>query len=346
MTMKIGYIGTGSMGSSHVETFRDFCADQATGVGMFDPHAPSAEKAKALVPDMTVYDSAQALLASDIDAVVISTPNFTHLEYTLAALAAGKHVFAEKPVATSVEDCRAMVQAAKDNDRVLFIGHELRYAEYFQKIKDMVDDDIIGTVQIVWCHEYRGPFMEKVNRWIVDGRYSGGAIVDKNGHHFDLMNWWVGSRPKKVSAFGSKKFNTVLDTEDEVLDNASVCYEYENGVVGNLMLSMFAPGWRGGDEVKFGLIGDKGLLETQIANSTITVWPREGEKGDEQIYNISTESHGFGGHTGFVEEHIAFIEACRTGKQPLTDVRECVDATLLAIAAEKAVKQGCVVEVE
>ncbi len=344
--LRIGYIGTGSMGSSHVETIRDHCADQAVGVAAFDPHPPSIEKATALVPALQVHDSAESLLAADIDAVVISTPNVTHLGHTQAALAAGKHVFAEKPVATTVEDCLAMVQLAEQSDRVLFIGHELRYAEYHQKIKDLIDEGVIGTPQMIWCHEFRGPFMEKVDRWIIDERYSGGAMVDKNGHHFDLMNWWIGARPRKVSACGSKKFNHVTGTEHEVLDNASVSFEYDNGVVGALQLCMFAPGYRGGDELKFGIIGDKGLLETQLADSTITVWPRDGEKGDEQVHQISTESYGFGGHTGFVEEHIAFLEACRTGERPLTDVLACVDATLLAIAAERAIKEQRIVEME
>ena len=334
------------MGTSHVEVFRDHCADDAVGVAVYDPHPPSVEKAKAALPALVVCDCAEDLLDSGIDAVVIATPNCTHLEYTVQALSAGKHVFCEKPVATTVEDCRRMAQLAETSDHVLFIGHEFRHSAYFQKIKRLIDEGALGAPQVVWCHEFRGPFKEKVDRWIIDERRSGGALVDKNGHHFDLMNWWVDSRPRRVSAFGSKRFNNILNTEHEVIDNATVSFEYENGVVGTLVLSMFAPGYRGGDELACGVIGDKGLLETQISRSTITVWPREGEADDKQVYTMESDIAGFGSHVGYIEEHLAFVEACRTGERPLTDVRDCVDATLLAVAAERAIKDRTIVDIE
>ena len=155
---------------------------------------------------------------------------------------AGKHVFAEKPVATTVADCRRMVDAAERSDHILFIGHELRYSAYFQKVRDLVADGAVGTPQFVWCKEYRGPFMEKVDRWIIDGHRSGGAMVDKNGHHFDLMQWWLNARPKRVTALGCKKFNNITGDADEVIDNAAVSIEFDNGAIGNLNLCMFAPG--------------------------------------------------------------------------------------------------------
>jgi predicted dehydrogenase len=342
--IRIGYIGTGSMGSSHVKIFRDHCGDDAQGVALFDPHPPSAEKAKEIIPDAKVFGDADALFASDIDAVCISTPNHTHLDYVTRALDAGKQVFCEKPVAITMEDCRRMIEASQRAKRFVFIGHEFRYSDYFKKIAELVHGGAIGTAQTIWCTECRGPFNEKVNRWIIDGRYSGGAMVDKNGHHFDLMNWWMQSRPTRVVAFGSRKFNHVLNTPDEVIDNATVSYEYENGAVGTLVLSMFAPD-RGEDCLKFGIIGDKGLLETQLGDHTITIWPRE-KGADPIVHTIQADIAGFGSHVGFIEEHTAFIKACRTGKTPPTDVSICADATALSIAAEQSIKESRIIDIK
>lgn len=332
------------MGRSHVEVFCKHCANEAEGVALFDPHESSRARALEILPKAKVCDSAQALIESEVDAVVISSPNCTHADCATAALAAGKHVFAEKPVATTAADCRRMVEAANKSDRILFIGHELRYSTYFQKIKELIAQGAIGTVQMVWCKEFRPPFLPKVNNWIIDERYSGGAMVDKNGHHFDLMNWWVGSRPRHVSAFGCKRFNNVIGGDTEVIDNASVSFEYKNGVVGTLLLCMFAPD-RGEDCLEMGVMGDKGMLQTRMNEHTITVWPRD-KKREVEAIKIEAETDGFGGHVGFVEEHKAFLAAIRNGTRPLTDVRECVSATLLAIAAERAIKQGSVVAVE
>ena len=123
---KLAYIGCGSMGRNHISTFCDHYADQAQGVALFDPHGPSIDAAKKLLPDAQVFDDTETLLAAEVDAIVISTPNFTHADYAIAGLAAGKHVFAEKPVATTVKDCQRMLDAVERSEHILFIGHEFR----------------------------------------------------------------------------------------------------------------------------------------------------------------------------------------------------------------------------
>ena len=343
MKTKLGYLGTGNMGGQHVTTFRDHYADRAEGVAIFEPHGPNVDKARQALPDAKVFDDAEALIQSDVDAIVISSPNFTHADYAIAGLAAGKHVFAEKPVATTAADCRRMVAAAEGSDHVLFIGHELRYSAYFQKVRDLVAEGAVGTPQFVWCKEYRGPFLEKVDRWIIDGRRSGGAMVDKNGHHFDLMKWWLNARPQRVTALGSKKFNNITNDPDEVIDNAAVSIEFDNGAIGNLNLCMFAPGG-GHEHLEMGVIGDGGLLETQLSADTIKVYPRGKQAEAHRAYHFAKGRSA--GHTGFMEEHEAFLESVAQGTRPLTDVRECADATLLAIAAEQSVREQRVVDVE
>jgi predicted dehydrogenase len=77
---------------------------------------------------------------------------------------------------TTRDGCRRMLDAAKEHRaEVVVINHELRYSKFFQKIKDLIAGGEVGEVQLVWCKEFRGPFLKKVGDWIQDARYSGGA---------------------------------------------------------------------------------------------------------------------------------------------------------------------------
>ena len=168
-------------------------------------------------------------------------------------------------------------------------------------------------------------------------------MVDKNGHHLDVMKWWLGARPTRVVAFGCKKFNNVTNDPEEVIDNAAVSIEFDNGAVGNLNLCMFAPG--GGHEcLEMGVIGDGGLLETQLSKDLVHVYPKDKSGEIHRAYNFAAGRSA--GHSGFDEEHKAFLDAVANGTVPLSDVRECADATLLAIAAEQSIRENRIVDVE
>jgi predicted dehydrogenase len=343
MRLKVGFLGTGMMGLSHVELIRDEFP-QVELSAICDPHQPYLEKAKNAAPAAKVCKDAQELIASGVDAVVISTPGCTHADFTEQCLKAGKHVFAEKPVMTTRDGCGRMVELAnRHNKQVVLINHELRYSKFFQKVKDLVGEGAVGRPRLVWCKEFRGPFLKKVNDWIQDSRYSGGCLVDKNCHHFDLMNWWVGSRPTKVSGFGGNDVVRVVNNEHEVIDNASVSFEYENGVRGGLLLCMFSP--KTGEDLEMGVIGSEGMIQTKMSREEIWQWKRGAEKSDPIVHHLPSRKVGWHAHHGFIETHTAFFDAIQKGTRPLTDVRDCVDGTLLAIAAEEAIKSGEVVKV-
>lgn len=343
MKLKVGFLGVGSMGLSHVRAVREFCADRASVEAVWVSHGANVERVRAAVPEARLFRDAGALLESDLDAVFISTPNFTHVELALAALEARKHVFAEKPVGVTRAECRRMLEAARRTDRVLMIGHELRYSPYFQKIKTLVDGGEVGAPRMVWCRELRGPFLRKEDDWIQDARRSGGALVDKNCHHFDLMNWWVGARPRRVCAFGGRAVVEVIGGEHEVNDHAAVIFDYSSGARGSLDLCLFAPELDG-EDLEMGVVGERGVLKTRLSALEVALWRRDGGRASYRV--DAKRGFGIGGHLGFVEIHQAFLVAISDGERPLTTVEECVDGTLLAIAAEESIRRGEVVEID
>lgn len=346
MKLRIGFLGVGAMGFSHLKAIQEHHADIAEAAAICATDEANIKRALDVAPKARVFREERPLIESDLDAIFVSTPNFTHVPLALEILRAGKHLFLEKPVGITPEECRSLVQAADATDRVALIGHELRYSPYFQRIKALVDSGEVGCPRMVWCREFRGPFQKKSRDWIQDDRKSGGALVDKNCHHFDLMNWWVQSRPKLVCAFGSNAVERVIDGEHQVLDHATVSFEYENGVRGTLQLCLFAPEQQG-EELEMGVIGEKGLLQTRLSCLEILIWKRGGSNKEPVVHSVAAKrGEGWGGHLGFAEIHEAFRMAILEKKPHFTTARDCVDGSLLAIAAEESIRRRQMVEID
>ena len=338
--LRMGFIGLGAMGSSHLRLFHEDCSRDAVAVAICAGNPDNIARAKKIAPDAELIKNERKLIDADLDAVVISSPNFTHVPLALETLKSGKHLFLEKPVGITPSECRKLLRASQKSDRILMIGHELRYSPYFVKLKKLVDAGAIGRPHMTWCKEFRGPFQPKSRNWIQDRRRSGGCLVDKNCHHFDLMNWWIGDRPRRVAAFGGNAVNRIITGPNQVHDHATVSWEYENGARGTLHLCLFAhepPK----EDLEMGIVGDAGVLQTNLDRLEILHWQRGKRKGEPRIHKVKAKRGiGWGGHLGFAEMHPAFIKAIRTGRQPLTTVANCIDGTLLAIGAEQSIRTG------
>lgn len=344
MKLRIGFLGIGAMGLSHVNQFHVKQGSRAVATAVCSRNEANIKKALSVAPDAKVFADERELIESDLDAVVISTPNASHLPLALATLQAGRHLFLEKPCGITRDECQQLLEATKHSDRVVMIGHELRYSPFFQKIKSLVDAGDIGTPRMVWTREFRGPFQPKSGQWIQDERQSGGMMVDKNCHHFDLMNWWVGAKPRRVSAFGGLAVNRVLDGPHQVNDHASASYTYDNGVLGTLQVCLFARDFPQ-EDLEMGIVGELGMLQTRISNIEILQWKRGSGASEPIVHKVAASiGDGWGNHLGFDEIHAAFLEAILEGKRPLTTVEDCLDGSLLAIAAEESSRTGNMVE--
>src|SRR5436309_11158866 len=138
MKLKIGFIGLGAMGLSHVQSIRRLCGDQAEVAALSDMNQANLESALEIVSTAKAFKQPRELIDSPLDAVFVSTPNFTHAQLAVDVLAAGKHLFLEKPCGITTEECHRVLAAANRSQRLVMLGHELRYSPYFQRIKDLV----------------------------------------------------------------------------------------------------------------------------------------------------------------------------------------------------------------
>ncbi|MGZ4961447.1 MAG: Gfo/Idh/MocA family protein [Limisphaerales bacterium] len=345
MKLRLGFIGVGAMGLSHVNSFARLCADKVEIAAVCTTNKATVKKVHDVAPQTKVFESERDLIDSKLDAIVVSTPNFTHAKLAQEILAAGKHLFLEKPIGITPQECQEVVAASEKSDRIVMVGHELRYSPFFQKLKDLIDAGEVGKPHMVWCREFRGPFQPKSGNWIQDARKSGGTLVDKNCHHFDLMNWWVGSRPKSVCAFGGNAVNRVMEGPQQGNDHVSMSFEYANGVRGTHHLCMFALDFPR-EDLEMGIIGDGGLLQTRISDIQILQWKRGFQQKEPIVHKVKARfGEGWGSHLGFDEIHHEFVSCILEKREPLTTPRSCIDGTLLAIAGEESIRKGQIVEI-
>ncbi|MEL7434588.1 MAG: Gfo/Idh/MocA family oxidoreductase, partial [Chloroflexota bacterium] len=247
---KINIIGMGIIGQEHLNL--TYLEGRAVVHGIYDPNPRSVAVGQGIQQrwsdtPLVVYDSLEdACNDPDVDALIICTPNYTHRDVVTVAAESGKHILLEKPIATTVEDAYFITQLAETYDAVFQVGLQYRYKSIsVEAIHEVFERRSIGNVRLISMQEHRIPFLDKVNQWNKFAKYSGDTLVEKCCHYFDLINLFAGARPQKVYASGSMAINfTDFEYEGEksdILDNAFVIIDYDNGVRANFSLCMFAP---------------------------------------------------------------------------------------------------------
>jgi predicted dehydrogenase len=178
-------------------------------VGLFDrnPQRMRAtnENIGVEVPNYTDFD--RMLKEAKPDAVVIATQDSTHAEYIIRALAAGKRVIVEKPVAVDAKQLAEITRAAeryKSTGARVLVTHNMRYGTSITAMKRLIDEGTIGTIRSVNFHENlnRSHGADYFRRWHRKKANSGGLLIHKASHHFDALNWLIGSTPVELAAQG------------------------------------------------------------------------------------------------------------------------------------------------
>lgn len=180
------------------------------------------------------YDNADDLLNDpDINAIYIATPPGSHLEYCLKALRLGKPVYVEKPMARNAAECEEMVRVSKETGTPLFTAYYRRTLPYFLKLKELIDQKIIGDIRMVNITLHWPPYPEEIGenaqpRWRVDPEISGGGhFHDLASHQFDFLEYALG--PIKFAQGISRNQAGLYAADDIVMAN----FEFESGVVGS-----------------------------------------------------------------------------------------------------------------
>lgn len=333
---KIALLGAGWFGrEAHLRNLLRLPGVRVVAASSRSP--ASLEAARALAgPDLlTFQDWRDALRVEGLDAAIVALTNDQHHEACLAAFDHGLHVLCEKPLGLSLAECDDIIAAAAAAGRILQVGHEMRFQRLYQQMKRMVDRGDVGEPHLVWCREFRGPMRAG---WRSSEALTGGTLLEKNCHHFDLFHWMLGRRPVRVAAQGGR--NVLLDRE--ILDNAQVLVEYEGGRRATLELCLFAP--YGGD-CEIGIAGDRGRIDTR--NQALSLVHHRFDLPDRQEMKVADvpEDAGFLDSSGLVDRGIRpelehWIDCCRTGTPPLNDGASARLSVAVCLAAQASIRRG------
>ncbi len=331
--------------------------DNAEVVALSDPHEDSLNQCKEILKtNVSCFKRHQEMIKENIvDVYLISSPNFTHIDILKDVIKTKKHILVEKPLCTNTKDCLEIKKLTKDYPSVFWTAMEYRYMPPVSKFIKEIHNNTIGDLKILTIREHRFPFLKKINDWNRFEKNTGGTLVEKCCHFFDLMRLIVGSNPISVYASGGQDVNH-LDEEyngkkPDIIDNAYVIVNFENGARSMLELCMFAENSDMQEELV--AIGHKGKIETSVPSndsgkisSNLRIGMRDGKTKIENI-EVDKKIIEAGHHHGSTYyEHLAFLNAIKNNSVPEVSLSDGLIAVAVGEAAEKSIKLGRLINIE
>jgi predicted dehydrogenase len=345
--VRYGIIGVGMMGLEHLRNLAALPGAVVTAVS--DPHEDSRARAvkeseRAGIPRPSVFAGHRDLISSGLcDAVVVASPNMTHAAVLDDVLGTGLHVLVEKPLCTTIADCRRTIAKARDHPGVVWVGLEYRYMPPVAALIAEVSSGGVGRIHMVAIREHRFPFLPKIGNWNRFNRNTGGTLVEKCCHYFDLMNLVADGRPTRVLASGAQSVNHLderyHDEQPDILDNALVIVEYDNGVRASLDLCMFAEGSRNQEELT--VVGDAGKVEAYLPSGILRRGKRSGGRTGvtESVVVDDRVAHQGFHHGSSYLEHLAFVDAVRNGRRADVSLEDGLLSVAVGVAAQRSIAE-------
>src|SRR5690625_3093371 len=206
--MKVGIMSFAHMHAySYAEGLKKL--PQVEFVGIFDDDLERGREVSETF-ETTHYADQAEFLEQEMDAVIICSENNRHKEMVLNAAKAKKHILCEKPIATTIEDAKEMIQVCDEEDVILQIAYPVRFSSPMRELKEMIDRGELG--EVVACRTTnRG---QNPGGWFIDEEQSGGgAVLDHTVHMVDIMRWYLGEEVTEVEAIVDSYFHDV-DIDD------------------------------------------------------------------------------------------------------------------------------------
>jgi len=294
-------VGCGLFGESHLQAFR--MIPQARIEAVFDTVPERAERLAREFQIPKVCASLDELCGlPEIQAVDVVTPEQLHREPVLTALARGKHVFVEKPLATDLDHCAQMIEAAAQADRYLMVGHVLRFETKYAMLREKVASGALG--EVVSVHGRR-------NRRQADlQRYCRAHLVLETGiHDIDMMLWCVGKPVRRVRGYERQASQAGCpDTFWGIL-------EFEGGAIGVVETIWMLPSEAGVvlDDA-FQVVGTTGVAQLQLMPSSLSFWRQSGF----EVPDVSYDPRVMGGARGALRDELAYFCDSVLNQRPLT----------------------------
>lgn len=357
---RYGLIGAGMMGQEHI---RNIALLPETAVTAFyEPDEGMAAKSAALAPDAVSCESIGALLKrDDLDALVIASPNHCHIGQ-LKQIAATRvlPILCEKPLYTAPGDA-AEVAALDTYGAPIWVAMEYRYMPPIAKFCELADSTT-GGIKMLTIREHRFPFLEKVGDWNRFNRNSGGTLVEKCCHFFDLMRLILNDEPIRVMSSAGQSVNHLNEVYDgetsDIWDNGYVIVDFAKGARAMLELCMFAEGSEYQEEIS--AVGPSGKIEAKVPGPVrfwnkdlgpapvpkVIVSPRAPTTG--QVVHetpVDKDLLTAGDHHGSTYyQHVQFLKVVRGETSPKVTLSDGAAAVRMGMAAQESARTGKAIE--
>jgi myo-inositol 2-dehydrogenase/D-chiro-inositol 1-dehydrogenase len=332
--LRIGVAGLGRLGKSHAANLA-FKVKNAELVAACSVVPEELDWARENLGLATLFDSFEDMLqATQLDAVFLVTPTTLHPQQITAALQAGLHVFCEKPLALTMEDCeRVMAVRERYPEQVATIGFVRRYDPEYSFAKRKIQEGAIGRPIL-----FRGQTADMDNTaafQVQFSRTSGGVFLDASIHDMDLARWLLGGEVQEVYCVGDcyvhQGFREYRDA-----DNATALYRFENGAAASITVSRTT---MHGHDTFAEVTGTRGSMivgrPNRVAN--VDICDEHGVRSE----CVPTFYERF--EKAFLLEAEDFVNCALHGGEPRCDLRDAVQATRVAIATTEAYRSGKVV---
>lgn len=326
--LRVGIIGCGLMGALHARTLQTFPDVEVAAV-----HNRSIDKAEKLASEVgaQVYASYEELLKEDLDAVYVATPDHLHVEYAEAVLDAGKHLFLEKAIATSLSDGARIVAAGERHPELkAMVGYPIRFDPANRKLKEILSGPDAGRPVQAWSlrthflhpeeriyDKYRDEFYD-IPSWYYAGEHACGPIFSHGSHDYDLLTWLCGE-VESVFAYGG----TYLFPQDSIADGFTVSLRFRNGGIAQVSTPWVT-------RVEYDMIG--------VATDKLTVVNNNGEvrfKNDQGPEQRTTMQH----NDMWERMHRHFIDCIKQDTEPLISFKDGLRAIAVSEAAYRSLKE-------
>ena len=336
-------------------------------VAVFDPDKKQSECAikQWNSPDAAICDTyEEAINTPGVDWVMVFSPNAHHKEHILAGFAAGKNVFTEKPLATSIEDCQEIFEAHQKSGLLFATGFVLRYSKLYRKAKELITSGKLGKVLSIDANENITPAHGGyiMTNWRRHTDLSGPHILEKCCHDLDLINWFCDSLPSKIASFGDLDYfvpennhymdkykegtfdswpdphrkDTPFTADKDLMDNQVGIMQYRNGirVMFQATMSNAIP------ERRMYFSCTEGTMIAELYSSTLR-YKRIEDEG-QTVIDFGADGHG-GGDSFIMKE---LYETMSEGVAPKCSGDEGLESAVVALALDQAAQTNEMVDLE
>lgn len=325
--IRVGILGAGTLASFQmpgISRIPDFEV-----AGFWDPEPERASKYAARWGGRAYAAEAELLGDSSLDAVLVFSPTPCHRDQVLAALAAGRHVFCEKPIAGTLADAAAMIQAGERSGKVFMVGQVLRFFHEYEDAHRIVASGELGRVCMVRSTRAAG-FPRGWRDWYADRSQSGGVLHDMVVHDFDWLRWTLGPV--------ERVFARAVAPPGELFDYGLVVLRFAAGAMAHVEASWAHP--PGTFFTRLEVAGTDGMLAFDSRSAAPIRVTRRAAEG--QAAGVAVPESPVA-HSPYRREmqHFADLVAGRT--KPVVEPRDALEAIRIALAARRSAESGRVV---